>query len=331
MATQATQLRGLPNMIGSLTTAEADHLIPKVSRDPARLAEIAAEVRSRPTSHQLILGDARQLPEHDIEPGSVHLAVTSPPYWTLKKYRHSKGQLGEIEDYQRFLEELDKVWKGCFRALVPGGRLVVVVGDVCLSRRQHGRHQVIPLHADITNHARAVGFDNLTPIFWYKIANAHYEAEGNGAGFLGKPFEPNAVVKNDVEFILMLRKPGGYRSPSPHKRLLSVISAEDHKKWFRQVWENVPGESTRAHPAPFPVEVAERLIRMFSFYGDTVLDPFAGTGTTAIAASRNGRDSVSVEIDSEYLALAERRLKRELTSLDVRHKLKAPKRPTTAT
>jgi len=230
--------------------------------------------------------------------------------------------LGDIADYETFLNELDKVWKGCFEALVPGGRMVVVVGDVCLSRKKHGRHHVIPLHADITAHCRKVGFDNLTPIFWYKIANASYEAEGNGAGFLGKPFEPNSVVKNDVEFILMLRKPGGYRSPSPQKRLLSVIPAAEHRKWFRQVWEDLPGESTKEHPAPYPLEVAERLVRMFSFYGDTVLDPFAGTGTTSVAASRLGRDSIGIEITPEYLAIAERRLKEELSSLHAKHTLK---------
>lgn len=322
MASQVRTARDLSRLLGSLTTAEADHLIPQVSKDPARLAEIELEARSRPTSHRLIRGDSRKLLDHDIEPESVHLVVTSPPYWTLKKYNETKGQMGAIEDYGSFIEELDKVWKGCFEALVPGGRLVVVVGDVNLSRRIHGRHQVVPLHSDITSHARKIGFDNLAPIFWYKIANATYEAEGNGGGFLGKPYEPNAVVKNDVEFILMLRKPGGYRSPSPHKRLLSVIPADLHKLWFRQVWEDVRGESTRQHPAPYPLELAERLVRMFSFYGDTVLDPFGGTGTTAVAASHWGRDSISIEIDPAYLAIAEKRLKKELASVHTRHKLK---------
>jgi len=259
---------------------------------------------------------------------TVALTVTSPPYWTLKKYRHSEAQLGEVEDYEGFLTALDKVWKGCLDALVPGGRMVVVVGDVCLSRRKHGRHQVVPLHADIVSHCRRLGFDNLTPIFWYKIANAAYEAEGNGAGFLGKPYEPGSVVKNDVEFLLMLRKPGGYRSPSPQKRILSVIAAPDHRKWFRQVWEDLPGESTKVHPAPYPVELAERLVRMFSFYGDTVLDPFGGTGTTAVAASHYGRDSISVEVDPTYLAIAEKRLKGELSSVHTRHALKVARTST---
>ena len=123
--------------------------------------------------------------------------------------------MGYIEDYEEFLSELDKVWQSCYDALVPGGRLVCVVGDVCLSRRKNnGEHVVVPLHASIQEHCRAIGYNNLAPIIWHKIANAAYEASGNGGGFLGKPYEPNAVIKNDIEFILMERKPGGYRSPS---------------------------------------------------------------------------------------------------------------------
>jgi DNA modification methylase len=137
----------------------------------------------------------------------------------------------------------------------------------------------------------------LAPIIWYKIANANYEAQGNGGGFLGKPFEPNAVVKNDIEFILMERKPGGYRSPSVETRVLSVISGDKHKEWFQQIWSGVTGASTRQHPAPYPMELAERLVRMFSFVGDTVLDPFSGTGTTSLAAAKWGRNSIGVEID----------------------------------
>jgi DNA modification methylase len=240
---------------------------------------------------------------------SVHLVVTSPPYWTLKEYHVSEGQLGYVRDYEQFLDELDRVWSHAFRALVPGGRLVCVVGDVCLSRRQNkGRHTVIPLHSGIQERARAIGFDNLAPIIWHKIANAAYEVDGNGAGFLGKPYEPNAVVKNDIEFILMLRKPGGYRRPSVPARILSVISAENHRVWFQQIWEGLTGASTRDHPAPFPLQLAERLVRMFSFVGDTVLDPFMGTGTTNLAAARWGRHSIGIEVDPSYFEMARDRL-----------------------
>jgi modification methylase len=258
------------------------------------------------TVHRLHLGDARTLDW--IPDSSLHLAVTSPPYWTLKKYNEHPDQLGDFADYEEFLDELDRVWSHVYRGLVPGGRLVVVVGDVCLSRRRNGgRHQVIPLHADISVRARRIGFDYLTPIYWQKIANASYEVN-NGSAFLGKPFEPNAVIKNDTEYVLMLRKPGGYRQPTDEQRRLSKLSKDEHGRWFRTVWTDVPGASTREHPAPFPVELAYRLVRMFSFVGDTVLDPFVGTGTTTLAAAKAARNSIGVEIDPDYFSATVRRL-----------------------
>ena len=264
------------------------------------------------TSHILHGGDSRHLDWIDSE--SVHLVVTSPPYWTLKEYPLNENQLGMIADYDTFHDELDKVWRHCFRVLVPGGRLVCVVGDVCLSRRRHGRHMVMPMHADIIVRARRIGFDNLSPIFWYKIANATYEVE-NGSSFLGKPYEPNAIIKNDVEFILMLRKPGGYRQPTMEQRDASRLTKEEYQEWFQQIWNGLTGESTKHHPAPFPEELAHRLVRMFSFAGDTVLDPFMGTGTTLLAAARCGRNSIGVEIEPAFLSLAKSRLDRELNVL----------------
>jgi len=229
--------------------------------------------------------------------------------------------LGRIEDYDEFLNELDRCWKECYRILVPRGRLIVVVGDVLLSRRKHKRHQVIPLHSDIQVRCRRIGYDNLAPIFWYKIANATYEAKGNGGNFLGKPYEPNAVVKHDVEYILMERKPGSYRSPDPLTRLLSVIPAQKHAIWFRQIWEDIKGASTKKHPAPFPEELADRLVRMFSFVGDTVLDPFVGTGTTMVAAGKAGRNSVGFEIDPNYWKLSAERLRTAFPILEAKNKL----------
>jgi site-specific DNA-methyltransferase (adenine-specific) len=264
------------------------------------------------TKHVIHQGDARHLDWIPSE--SIHLIVTSPPYWTLKEYPQNQNQLGLVADYDAFQGELEKVWRHCLRVLVPGGRLVCVVGDVCLSRRRHGRHMVMPLHADIVVRARKIGFDNLSPIFWYKIANANYEVE-NGPGFLGKPYEPNAIIKNDVEFILMLRKPGGYRQPSDEQREASKLTKEEHQEWFHQVWNGLTGESTKNHPAPFPEELAYRLVRMFSFVGDTVLDPFMGTGTTLLAAARCHRNSIGVEIEPSYVRMAKSRLESELESL----------------
>lgn len=278
------------------------------------MREIEATLGSIPTHHDLWEHDSRDM--EFLAPESVHLVLTSPPYWTLKEYNRSAGQMGYIEDYSSFLAELDRVWAHCFRALVPGGRLVCVVGDVCLSRRKNaGEHTVIPLHASIQEHCRALGYSNVAPIIWYKIANAVYEASGNGGGFLGKPYEPNGVIKNDIEFILMERKPGGYRKPSHAARLLSVISGDNHREWFQQIWTGVTGASTRQHPAPYPLELAERLVRMFSFVGDTVLDPFMGTGTTNLAAAKWGRHSIGVEVDDKYFKMASDRLERESSKL----------------
>jgi len=287
--------------------------LPRLARDPKISAQLEAATKGVPSLHNVHLADARDA--SFLTPESVHLAVTSPPYWTLKEYRHSAGQLGHVEDYESFLDQLDTIWRRCYDALVPGGRLICVVGDVCLSRRKNnGRHVVVPLHASIQERCRAIGFDNLAPIIWHKIANAVYEVEGRGA-FLGKPYEPNAVSKNDIEFILMQRKPGGYRKPSIAKRTLSLISAENHRKWFQQIWTGLTGASTRKHPAPYPIELAERLVRMFSFVGDTVLDPFMGTGTTTIAAGRWGRSSIGIEIDSVYFDLATSRVQEEFSDL----------------
>nr|WP_228369579.1 site-specific DNA-methyltransferase [Methanothrix harundinacea] len=284
--------------------SEGQRAIPAIAKNPDLLLEIEMAAKRVPTRHQLFLGDSRFMEE--IPDESVHLAVTSPPYWTLKEYPANEGQLGSVEDYEQFLDELDRVWRNVFRVLVPGGRLVVVVGDVCLPRRCFGRHVVFPLHASIQERCRKIGFDNLAPIIWYKIANARFESN-NGSKFLGKPYEPNAIVKNDIEYILFQRKPGGYRKPSNAARLLSVIPEDLHKEWFQQIW-TITGASTRKHPAPFPLALAERLIRMFSFVGDTVLDPFMGTGTTNLAAGQWGRSSVGFEIEPTYFEMASNRL-----------------------
>jgi site-specific DNA-methyltransferase (adenine-specific) len=164
----------------------------------------------------------------------------------------------------------------------------------------------MPLHADIQVICRKIGLDNLNPIIWHKISNAKFEAN-TSAKFLGKPYEPNAIIKNDIEYILMQRKPGGYRQPTEIQRKLSMIPKEKFDLWFSQIW-NITGESTRDHPAPFPLELADRLVRMFSFYGDVVLDPFSGSGTTMLAAMNADRHSIGIEIDPDYCNSIEQRL-----------------------
>jgi len=297
----------------SLSDGELKTEIPALARDKNRMEDIEKAVQKLPTHHNLYHGDARDLSM--ISDESVELVVTSPPYFDLKDYESPEDeQLGEINEYNKFLTMLDEVWSEVYRILKPKGRMCVVVGDVLRSRSQHGKHEVIPLHASIQQHAREIGFDNLAPILWYKIGNASLEAGGN-ARFLGKPYEPGAVVKNDVEYILLFRKPGDYRSPSVEQRVLSTIEADEHQKMFRQLWKDINGAPQTNHPAPYPPELAERLIRMFSFVGDTVLDPFLGSGTTAVAASRCGRNSIGTEIEPEYLDVAEERLKDEQGTL----------------
>jgi DNA modification methylase len=261
-----------PQLLDSLEQTE----IPRLARNSEAMHLLDQVLLRIPTSHFLVHGDAREM--QSLAPDSAHLILTSPPYWTLKKYDDTDGQLGHVDSYDEFLAELGRVWRRCFDLLVPGGRLICVVGDVCLSRKQNdGRHTV--------------------------------------GGFLGKPYEPNSVIKNDVEYILMFRKPGGYRKPTSAKRLLSIISAENYQSWFQQIWTGLTGASTKDHPAPYPVELAERLIRMFSFAGDVVIDPFSGSGTNAIAAARTGRHSIGFEISDKYHKKSVERFYRETGGL----------------
>ncbi len=258
------------------------------------------------TTHRVILGDARRMSALSDE--SVHLVITSPPYFDLVEYVAGPDQLGHLHDYSLFLAELDKVWQECLRVLIPGGRLCIVVGDVCRARRRFGKHEVIPLHADFLVRARLLGFEAVATIFWHKIANAATEVGGPGAT-LGKPYEPNGVVKNDVEFVLRLRKPGPYRKPTPLQRAGSMIPPHEYDASMRQVWSDIPGAQRRnGHPAPFPVALSSRLIRISSYVEDVVLDPFLGSGSTTLAAMETLRSSVGFEIEEQYWMTARRRL-----------------------
>jgi site-specific DNA-methyltransferase (adenine-specific) len=245
----------------------------------------------------------------------MHLIVTSPPYFNIKSYESEAGgkQLGRIDQYELFLDELTKCMKEWSRVLIPGGRVCCVVGDVLIPRKKDGRHRILPLPADIMARSKKVELDTLTPILWYKIGNRTNEAGGGSSGFYGKPYQPGAVIKNDFEHILMLRKPGAYRSTSMLQKALSMLQKNEMDGWQRPFWQDVRGASLRnGHPAPYPIEIAERLIRMFSFAGDTVLDPFCGSGSTAIAACRAGRNSVSSDVEVKYLQSTFARLKNEI-------------------
>jgi site-specific DNA-methyltransferase (adenine-specific) len=217
--------------------------------------------------------------------------------------------MGRFGDYEHFVTELDRVWRECRRVLVGGGRICCVVGDVCIPRKRGGRHYIVPLHSDIQVRARKLGLDCLQPILWHKIANGVMEAEGNGAGFYGKPYQPGGIIKNDIEYILFLRKGGEYRTAPSLQKALSMLTREEMKTWQRSIWTDLRGASTReGHPAPYPVELADRLIKLFSFAGDTVLDPFAGTGSTSQAAIMAGRNSIANEIEGAYVEIARQRI-----------------------
>ncbi|WP_281413335.1 site-specific DNA-methyltransferase [Microvirga sp.] len=264
-----------------------------------------------PSVHTLHCADSRDLSW--IDDGQIPLIVSSAPYANLVEYETAPGQLGEIESYEEFLRQLDAIWRECYRVLEPGGRLACNVGDVLRSRKAHGRHHVLPLHADILVRSRNIGFDALTGVMWQKLTNCRYE-EGAG-GVLGRPGMPNQVIKSELEHILLLRKPGPYRSPTPAQQEASRISKQEHSDWYRPIWEIPGAKAHKNHPAPFPVSIPYRLIRMFSFAGDTVLDPFSGSGTTTLAAMKAGRNSVGVEVAPSYFRSSVERLSKEAAAL----------------
>lgn len=193
-----------------------------------------------PTVHTLKLGDARDL--SFIESGQIPLVVTSVPYYDLKNYGRDPGQLALLPSYDAFLEGLNQILAECWRVIAPGGRFCCNVGDVLRSRKQHGSHHILPLHADILVQSRALGFQALNGILWHKIGNCHYE-EGPG-GILGQPGQPNQVIKLEAEHILIMKKPGPYRKPTPATRKASRISPDEQRRWYRQIWDDIPGTTT---------------------------------------------------------------------------------------
>lgn len=246
-----------------------------------------------------------------------HLTVTSPPYADLISYdggfSTSIGQYGDLafEDWADAMREA----LGYLRDMtVDGGRAAVNVGDVCIARKKAGRHYTLPLTASLTMSAFDVGWDVLTPIRWEKVANISMEASSS-SGVLGKPNQPGGIIKNDAESILLFRKPGAYRKPSAEQIEAAHIPSADYRQMFRGTWKDIPGTSSPDHPAPFPLSLPSRLIRMFSFPGDTVLDPFAGTGTTLLAAKLLGRKAVGVEVEERYCEVIAKRLSQGVLDL----------------
>ncbi len=242
----------------------------------------------------LIIGDSRTMPE--LGDGSVDLALTSPPYWQIKDYNHA-GQIGRGQTLHDYLRDLYLVWAECFRVLAPGRRLCVNIGDQFARAAVYGRYKVIPLHAEVIAQAEAVGFDYLGSIIWQKKTTL---TPSGGAVIMGSyPHPPNGVVEIDYEFILIFKKPGPPGKIDPQTKAASALTKEEWKEYFSGHWY-FGGAKKTGHEAVFPLELPRRLIRMFSFSGEKILDPFLGSGTTLEAALAAGRRGVGYEINPDY-------------------------------
>jgi DNA modification methylase len=252
-------------------------------------------------SAKLFVGDARRMGE--VPDGSVHLVVTSPPYWDLKDYGVA-GQIGCGQTLHEYLGAIDGVWRECRRVLCDSGRLCINIGDQFARASLYGRYRVIPLHAEVIGQCCALGLDYLGAIVWQKKTTV--ETTGGAVVMGSYPYPPNGIVELDHEYILICRVPGPARTVSREVKEQAALSREEWKQLFSGHW-SFAGERKRGHEAPFPEELPRRLVRMFSFPGDTVLDPFLGTGTTAAVALALGRNAVGYDVSEEYAKAAAER------------------------
>jgi len=253
-------------------------------------------------AHRIILADARRMPE--LADGSVHLVVTSPPYWQLKDYAVD-GQIGFHEDYPEYIASLNQVWAECARVLHPGCRLCINVGDQFARSKHYGRYKVIPIRTEIIAFCESIGLDYMGAIIWQKCTTCH---TSGGAVIMGSyPYPRNGIVKIDYEFILLFKKPGTPPKVSPEVKQAAKMSREEWNEYFYGHW-NFTGERQNGHIAMFPQELPRRLIRMFTFPGETVLDPFLGSGTTAKVAMALGRSSIGYEINRDFVPIIRQKL-----------------------
>jgi site-specific DNA-methyltransferase (adenine-specific) len=236
-----------------------------------------------------------------LEDGSVSLVVTSPPYWQLKDYGVA-NQIGFDNDYETYINNLNTVWKECYRVLDNGCRMCINVGDQFARSVYYGRYKVIPIHSEIIRFCETVGFDFMGQIIWQKSTTMN--TTGGGAVMGSFPYPRNGIVKLDFEYVLLFKKQGGAPKPSAEQKERSRMTNEEWSAYFSGHW-SFAGVKQDKHLAMFPDEMPRRLIKMFSFVGDTVLDPFAGSGTTAKMARELGRNSVSYEINPEFVPLIE--------------------------
>ncbi len=261
------------------------------------------------TTHRIINGDSREM--NLLTDKSIHLIVTSPPYWQLKDYGNDK-QIGFHDSYESYINNLNLVWKECFRVLYDGCRLCINIGDQFARSVYYGRYKVIPIRTEIIKFCEIIGFDYMGAIIWQKVTTTNTTG---GATIMGSfPYPRNGILKIDYEFILLFKKQGMPPKPSKEQKTLSEMTKEEWNKYFSGHW-NFPGVKQNGHLAMFPEELPERLIKMFAFVGETVLDPFLGSGTSCIAARNLNRNSVGYEINSEFISKAKERLNIEQSDL----------------
>jgi len=254
------------------------------------------------TWHKIIIGDSRKMKEVPDE--SVHLIITSPPYWQLKDYGDER-QIGFHDSYEEYINNLNLVWKECHRVLHKGCRLCINIGDQFARSVYYGRYKVIPIRTEIIKFCESVGFDYMGAIIWQKVTTTHTTG---GATVMGSfPYPRNGILKLDYEFILIFKKYG--TSPRVNKEVKeqSKLTQEEWNQYFSGHW-NFPGEKQDKHLAMFPEELPRRLIKMFSFIGDIILDPFLGSGTTSLAAKNLNRNSIGYEINENFLPVIKEKL-----------------------
>jgi len=254
------------------------------------------------TVHKIIHGDSRQM--NRLADRSVHLAITSPPYWQLKDYG-TDNQIGFHESYESYINNLNLVWKECHRVLHPGCRLCVNIGDQFARSVYYGRYKVIPIRTEIIKFCETIGFDYMGAVIWQKVTTCNTTG---GATIMGSfPYPRNGILKLDYEFILLFKKQGVAPAPTKEQKDRSIMTKDDWNTYFSGHW-HFAGAKQGGHIAMFPEELPARLIKMFSFSDETVLDPFLGSGTTALAARNLGRSSVGYEINSDFISVIKNKL-----------------------
>lgn len=254
------------------------------------------------TNHKIINGDSRQM--NLIPDKSVHLVITSPPYWQLKDYG-PENQIGFHESYESYINNLNLVWKECYRVLHQGCRLCINIGDQFARSVYYGRYKVIPIRTEIIKFCETIGFDYMGAVIWQKVTTCNTTG---GATIMGSfPYPRNGILKLDYEFILLFKKHGIPPTPTKEQKELSIISKDDWNTFFSGHWY-FAGAKQNGHIAMFPEELPTRLIKMFSFAGETVLDPFIGSGTTSLAARNLGRNSIGYEINSDFISTIKNKL-----------------------